>query len=191
MSLNIGGTATDNAKGGHDINVKAMGQVGDNSLGAAAGVFAQGNNKHGPATTGAFAELSSNGHGLGIQHSNTHGVSKSLGENLRINTFKNDQHSVDLNAFHNRTQLQNGLKFDAVGANAAWSHAQGHSATLGVTQIPKFGITTMGATGTANLWTSQDKNSSFNMNAFGNKHISGPFRGQRDFGGGFGFSHRF
>ncbi|XP_075145864.1 attacin-A-like [Haematobia irritans] len=63
MFLNIGGSATDNAKGGHDINVKAMRQVGDTSLGGTAGVFDQGNNKHGPVTTRAFAELSSNEHG--------------------------------------------------------------------------------------------------------------------------------
>lgn len=114
-----------------------------------------------------------------------------MGENLRINTLKNDNHAVDLNAFHNRTQLQNGLKFDSVGGNAAWSHAQGHSASVGVTQIPKFGITTMGATGSANLWTSPNQASSLNLNAFGNQHVAGPFKGQRDFGGGLGFTHRF
>ncbi|XP_005178550.1 attacin-A-like [Musca domestica] len=191
MSLNIGGTATANPKGGQDIDVKAIGKVGNEGLGAAAGVFAKGNDKHGPITTGAFGEISSNGHGLTVHHSNTHGVSKSLGENLRINTFKNDNHAVDLNAFHNRTQLQNGLKFDAVGANAAWSHAKGHSATVGVTQIPKFNMTTLGATGSANLWTSPNQASSLDLNAFANKHISGPFKGHRDIGGGLGFTHRF
>ncbi|XP_073827107.1 attacin-A-like [Musca autumnalis] len=189
--MDIGGSATTNPKGGNDINVKAMCNVGNESLGAAAGVFASGNDKRGPATTGAFGEISSKGHGLTLQHSNTHGVSKSMGENLRINTFKNDNHSVDLNAFHNRTQLQNGLKFDAVGANAAWSHAQGHSASLGMTQIPKFDIKTVNANATANLWTSPNQASSLNLNAFASQHTSGPFRGQKDLGGGLGFTHRF
>ncbi|XP_061387419.1 attacin-A [Musca vetustissima] len=189
--MDIGGSATTNAKGGHDIDVKAMGKVGDEKLGAAAGVFASGNNKHGPVTTGAFGEISSNGHGLAIQHANTHGISKSTSENLRLNAFKNDNHSVDVNAFHSRTQLQNGLKFDAVGANAGWSHANGYSASLGVTQIPKFDMKTVNANATANLWTSANQASSLNLNAFGSKHTSGPFKGQKDFGGGLGFTHRF
>lgn len=58
-SVNIGGTATGNPNGGHDINVKAMGTVGNEALGAAAGVFAAGNDKRGPVTTGAFAEINS------------------------------------------------------------------------------------------------------------------------------------
>lgn len=58
-SVNIGGTATGNPNGGHDINVKAMGTVGNEALGATAGVFAAGNDKRGPVTTGAFAEINS------------------------------------------------------------------------------------------------------------------------------------
>lgn len=134
---------------------------------------------------------SSNGHGLAIQHSNTPGVSNNLSENLRLNAFKSDYNSVDVNAFHGRTQLQNGLKFDNVGANTSWNSAQGHSASLGVNHIPKFNVTTVNAAANANLWTSSNQASSLNLNANASKHVSGPFRGKHDFGAGLGFTHRF
>lgn len=134
---------------------------------------------------------SSNGHGLSIQHTNTPGVSHSLSENMRLNVMKTDQNSLDLNAFHGRTHLQNGLKFDNVGANTTWSSAQGHSASVGVNHIPKFNMTTVNAAANANLWTSSNQASSLNLNANASRHVSGPFRGKNDFGAGLGFTHRF
>ncbi|XP_013100495.1 attacin-A [Stomoxys calcitrans] len=190
-SVDMGGTASENHKGGHDIDVKGIAKVGNETLGAGVGVFAKGNDKHGPITTGAMAEISSNGHGLGIQHANTHGGNKLVAENLRINAFNNDNHNLDLNAFHGRTVQPNGLKYDSVGANASWNHVQGHSASLELTKIPKFGISTVQANASANLWTSPNQASSFGLNAFGSQHIAGPYRGQKDFGAGMGFTHRF
>lgn len=133
----------------------------------------------------------SNGHGLSIQHANTHGVSQSLSENMRLNVLKTDHNSVDVNAFHGRTLLQNGLKFDNVGANTNWSSAQGHSASLGVNHIPKFDMTTVNAAANANLWSSANKATSLDLNANASRHVSGPFRGKSDFGAGFGLTHRF
>ena len=132
-----------------------------------------------------------NGHGVSVQHANTHGVAQSLSENLRFNVLKNDNHAVDVNAFHAQTKLQQGLKFDTVGANTVWNSSAGHSASVGVSHIPKFDMTTVNAAATANLWTSSDKASAFNLNANASQHVSGPFRGKNDFGAGFGFTHRF
>ncbi|XP_037806406.1 attacin-A-like [Lucilia sericata] len=187
----IAGTVKANPNGGQDINVQAMKSFGDEKVNAAVGVFAAGNDSKGPVTTGAFGALNANGHGVSIQHSNTPGVGNNLSENLRLNVLKTDQHALDVNAFHGRTQLQNGLKFDNVGANTSWNSAQGHSASVGVNHIPKFNMTTVNAAANANLWTSSNQASSLNLNANASRHVAGPFRGKNDFGAGLGFTHRF
>ncbi|XP_037950152.1 attacin-A-like [Teleopsis dalmanni] len=190
MSTNIGGTVTTDPSGKQNINVQAAHTIGSDKANLSAGVFASGT-PGGNVTHGAFAAANTDKGGIGIQHSTTPGFGKTMSEKAHVNLFKNDQHAFSATASHSRTQMENGLKFDRVGGGTNWNSAQGHAASVGVTHVPQFNMTTLDAAAKANLWTSQNKASTFDLNANASRHLNGPFKGQNNFGAGVGFTHRF
>ncbi|XP_065371741.1 attacin-A-like [Calliphora vicina] len=85
---------------------------------------------------------------------------------------------------------QRGPKMGTVGAFANVND-NGHGASLGVNHTPKYNMTTMEATATANLWTSANQNTSLNAHVNASQHVSGPMTGHKSHGYGFSVNHRF
>lgn len=100
----------------------------------------------------------------------------------------NKHNPVGLNATafhtHNRTH-------DQFGGGLNMQHAAGHSAALGVSHVPQFNMTQMQASGVANLHTSPSGNFRVDATANASRHLSGPFRGKSDFGGGLNMQMKF
>ncbi|XP_030246614.1 attacin-A-like [Drosophila navojoa] len=67
----------------------------------------------------------------------------------------------------------------------------GHSASLGVKHIPNYHMTTVNASGSANLYTSPSGNLNVGATANAMRHTSGPFRGKSDMGCGLNMQYKF
>nr|ABX80075.1 attactin TY1 [Tabanus yao] len=191
----LSGSASSNPQGGQDI--VAVGRVGAGSpdLNVVGGVFAAGNTDkmaHGaPPTLGGFAGLNVDGHGLSLEKTITPGIQSTMKENARINFFDDKTHKVDTNLFHSRTHLDKpNFTFDKYGASLDYSHTRGHGASVGMSNIPNIG-SNLDITGRANLWSSPDRMTSFDLTGTHTRGLSGQFAGQNNWGAGVGLTHRW
>ncbi|XP_037806408.1 attacin-A-like [Lucilia sericata] len=83
-----------------------------------------------------------------------------------------------------------GPQMGTVGAFAN-VNANGHAASLGINHTPKYNMTTMEASATANLWTSANQNTSLNATASHSQHVSGPMTGFKSNNYMLNLNHRF
>ncbi|ALC45721.1 AttD [Drosophila busckii] len=160
--------------------------TGDEQASARAGVFAQTNSSAGPVTTGLYGAVNANGHGLSVQHGHTPGLGSSTTVAGQANLMMNKQAEINATAFHTHNRTH-----DQFGGGLNMQTAGGHSAALGVAHVPQFNMTTMNASGKANLYTSPSGNFNMDATANANRHMSGPFRGKSDFGAGLNMNYRF
>ncbi|KAH8236566.1 hypothetical protein KR026_005629 [Drosophila bipectinata] len=160
--------------------------VGNEITNAKAGVFASTPGLGGPVTKGVYGAINSNGHGLSLQHGHVEHFGGTTTAAAQINLHQNPISSLNATGFHSHNHSH-----DQFGGGLNLHTSVGHQATMGVTRVPKFDMTTVQAQGTANLYTSPSGNA--NLNATGNAthHVSGPFRGKTDYGGGVNFRYNF
>ncbi|XP_013116855.2 attacin-A-like [Stomoxys calcitrans] len=187
----FGGSLTSNSRGGADAFLRLGHQFGDANRNFGGGVFASGNTLGGPVTRGGFLSANSNGLGASLQHSKTPGFGSVFSQNARANIFQNDKHNLDANAFHSRTKLDNGFKFNTVGGGLDYNHANGHGASLTASRIPQLNMNTVDLTGKANLWKSQDRATTLDLTGGVSKNFGGPLDGQTNKHVGVGLSHNF
>uniref|UniRef100_A0A1A9VUE6 Attacin C-terminal domain-containing protein n=1 Tax=Glossina austeni TaxID=7395 RepID=A0A1A9VUE6_GLOAU len=185
------GSASSNSKGGLDVNLGLGKSVGDAASNAGAGVYAAGNTAGGPATAGVFLEANKNNHGVSLTHSNTEKFGSSLTTSAHVNLLKTDTHHLNADAFHSRTHLDNGFKFDRVGGGLTYGHSNGHGVALTGSQIPQVGMKSLDVTGKANLWSSPNRATTLDLTGGVSKHFGGPFNGQTDKKIGFGLKTNF
>ncbi|XP_030374746.1 attacin-A [Scaptodrosophila lebanonensis] len=164
---------------------------GDDLVNARAGVSAAGQVPNGPVTTSVYGQLNANGHSLSVERGHTQGLSTATTVAGNASLLANKHHELNANAFHSHIKPNHGPSFDKMGGGLSYQSAGGHAANVGVSHIPQAHMTTMNAGASANLWTSSSGNSSLNANTNAMRHMSGPFKGRNDFGGGFNFQHRF
>ncbi|KAL7731296.1 hypothetical protein ACLKA6_014467 [Drosophila palustris] len=160
--------------------------TGDEQANARAGVFAMTNSSAGPVTKGVYGAVNANGHSLSLQHGHTEGFGSSTTAAAQANLFQNKQAALNATAHHTHTRTH-----DQFGGGLNMQTTGGHSAALGVNHIPKFNMTTMQASGTANLLSSPSGNLNLDATANATRHMSGPFRGKSDFGGGLNLNYKF
>uniref|UniRef100_A0A1A9W308 Attacin C-terminal domain-containing protein n=1 Tax=Glossina brevipalpis TaxID=37001 RepID=A0A1A9W308_9MUSC len=185
------GSASSNPKGGLDVNLGFGKNVGDAASNAGAGAYAAGNTGGGPTTTGVFLEANKNNHGLTLEHSKTDKFGSNLTSSAHANLLKNDTHQLKANAFHSRTHLDNGFKFDCVGGGLGYNHVNGHGAALTGSRIPQLDMNSLNITGKANLWTSPNRSTTLDLTGGATKHFGGPFDGQTNKNFGLGLNTKF
>ncbi|XP_030556340.1 attacin-A [Drosophila novamexicana] len=160
--------------------------TGDEQVNARAGVFATTNSSAGPVTKGVYGAVNANGHGLSVQHGHTQGFGSSTTVAAQANLLQNNQAALNATGYHTHNRTH-----DQFGGGLNMQTAGGHSAALGVNHVPQFNMTTMNATGRANLITSPSGNFNLDATANATRHLSGPFRGKSDFGGGLNMKYTF
>lgn len=121
-----------------------------------------------------------------MQHGHTEGLGYSTTTAAQANLFQSQQATLNATAHHTHARTH-----DQFGGGLNMQTAGGHSAALGVNHIPQFNMTTMQASGRANLLTSPSGNLNLDATANATRHMSGPFRGKSDFGGGLNLNYRF
>lgn len=134
--------------------------------------------------------LCSHGLGAAISKQHTPGVRDTLTKSLSADLFNNGDHKLSANAFRSDNTLANGFKFERNGHGLDYSHINGHGASFTQSHIPNFGRQ-MELAGKANLWSSPDRNTRLDLTGTASKWTSGPFSGQKNFGGGVGLTHMF
>ncbi|CAD7091038.1 unnamed protein product [Hermetia illucens] len=186
--MNIQGNAVSNPAGGQDVTVIAGRQFGSDNTNITAGAFAGGNTLRGPPNAGVFASANANGHSLSVSKTVVPGVSATTSHAASANLFRNDQHSVNAQAFSSKTKLNDRFQFKQHGAGLNYNNANGHGASIGVNKIPGFG-SSMDVGARANIF--QNPNTSFAVMANSRTHLSGPFQGKTNFGVSAGITRRF
>ncbi|XP_037951655.1 attacin-A-like [Teleopsis dalmanni] len=186
-----GSIAANPTNGGQDVNLMLSKSIGDAKTNVGGGLFANGNTNGGPLTTGGFLAANKDGHGLSLQHSKTPGFGSTFQQNAHVNLLDKNNHNLAANAFHSRTNLENGFKFDRVGGGLNYNHANGHGASLTASRIPQLNMNTVGLDAKANLWRSLDRQTSFDLTGGVSKNFGGPFNGQVNKNFGFGLTHNF
>lgn len=99
---------------------------------------------------------------------------------------------MNVNAWHERNRLhKRQVNYERYGGNVEWQNRNGHSASIGVDQIPQFNKQTIDATANANLWQSKDGNAK--LGAYGQaQHNLGQFQhGKTDWNAGLKFTAKF
>ncbi|XP_034661615.1 attacin-A [Drosophila subobscura] len=177
--------ATGNPKTGEAL-AKCGVTVGHEQVNARAGVFAATPGAGGPVTKGVYGAVNANGHGLSVQHGHIEDIGSSTTASAQASLLHSKHTNLNATGYHSHSRTH-----DQFGAGLNMQTSGGHSAALGVNRVPQFDVTTMQASGTANLYTSPSGNA--NLNATGNamRHMSGPHRGKSDFGGGLNFRYDF
>lgn len=108
-----------------------------------------------------------------------------------MNLYDNGSSKVNANAWGSRTRLHKRQinRVDEYGGNVEWQHRNGHSASLGVNNIPQFNKQTIDANANANIWRNKDSS----LDAYGGaSHNIGRFqKGHTDWNTGIKFTHRF
>jgi len=175
---------------GTDGKVQIAHGFGKPNHNVTASAFAAGSIKGGPVTTGGALAYNKNGHGLALSKVHVPGGDDSFTQSANANIFNNGTHKFDVNAFTSQNKSANGFEYKRHGAGMEWSHVNGHSANASISKIQNLGTQAqLGAS--ANLWKSQAGNTSLNLNGGASKWMSGPFKGQSDFGGGVGIHYKF
>ncbi|XP_075147921.1 attacin-A-like [Haematobia irritans] len=187
----FGGSLTSNSRGGADAFLRLGHQFGDSNRNLGGGVFASGNTLGGPVTRGGFLSANSGRFGGSLQHSKTDNFGSVFSQNARANIFNNDRHNLDANAFHSRTKLDNGFKFNTVGGGLDYNHANGHGASVTASRIPQLNMNTVDLAGKANLWRSQNQATTLDLKGGVSKNIGGPLDGQTNKHVGVGLTHNF
>ncbi|XP_073819976.1 attacin-A-like [Musca autumnalis] len=185
------GTITSNRRGGHDVFANLGHQFGNNKKNVGGGVFASGNTMGGPVTRGGYLSANANRFGGSLSHSKTDKFGSTFSQNANANLFQNNKHKLDANAFHSRTHLDNGFKFNTVGGGLDYNHARGHGASVSASRIPQLKMNTVDVTGKANLWKSRNQASSLDLTGGVSKNFGGPMSGQTNKHVGVGLSHHF
>ncbi|XP_075147920.1 attacin-A-like [Haematobia irritans] len=191
VQAQFGGSITSNSRGGGDAFLRLGHQFGDNKRNLGGGVFASGNTLGGPVTRGGFVNANAGRFGGSLQHSKTDNFGSTFSQNARANIFNNDRHNLDANAFHSRTKLDNGFKFNTVGSGLDYNHANGHGASVTASRIPQLNMNTVDVTGKANLWKSQNQATSLDLIGGVSKNFGGPLDGQTNKHVGVGVTHNF
>ncbi|EDW73761.1 uncharacterized protein Dwil_GK19632 [Drosophila willistoni] len=186
----LGGSVASNPNGGADARVSLTKAFGNPKHNVAGQVFAAGNTKGGPVTTGGTLAYNNHGHGFDLTKTHTPGVQSSFQQSAHANLFNKGKHNVDAKVFASQNQLANGLKFQRNGFGVDYSHANGHGASLTQSNIPGLGRQ-LGLDGRANLWSSQNRNTHLDLTGGASKWTSGPLRGQSNFNAGLGLTHHF
>ncbi|KAH8311876.1 hypothetical protein KR044_008374 [Drosophila immigrans] len=135
-------------------------------------------------TLTAHGGISSNGHGLQLEHQHTRKFGTTNTISGQANIFDRTHSSMNATAYHTRNPIQE--QFGA-GLNM---NSRGHSASIGIDHVPKHNMTTMNAEGRMNLMSSPSGNFSVDATANATRHMSGPFRGKSDVGGGVSLTYR-
>ncbi|CAD7011853.1 attacin-B [Ceratitis capitata] len=139
---------------------------------------------------GSLAFEHAGGHGAAIARETIPGFSNSVTKSAHVTPFNNGTHSLGASVFDTKKSFDFGPKFHETGGNVNWAHAGGHAASLGVSKVHDFG-TKMNVGGSANLFSSADRQTNLNLNAGGSRWLSGPMSGKNDFNTGLGLSHNF
>lgn len=131
-----------------------------------------------------------NGNSLSYQHSEMpHATRDALRGTL--NVYDSGSSKVNVNAWGDQTRLHKRQinRVDQYGGNVEWQHRNGHSASLGVNNVPQFRQQTIDAQANFNLW--RDKNTRLDLNG-GATHNTGQFQhGKTDWNTGVKFVHNF
>ncbi|KAH8340508.1 hypothetical protein KR059_000246 [Drosophila kikkawai] len=177
--------ATGNPKTG-EATAQCGVKVGDDLANARAGVFASTPGAGGPVTKGVYGAVNANGHGLSLQHGHIEGLGSTTTVAGQANLHHSQSSSLNATGFHSHSRTH-----DQFGGGLNLQTAAGHQAAVGMSRVPQFDVTTMQASGRANLYTSPSGN--LNLNATGNAthHLSGPRRGKSDFGTGLNVRYDF
>ncbi|EDW34555.1 GL21518 [Drosophila persimilis] len=177
--------ATGNPKTG-EASARCGVMVGHDQANARAGVFAMTPSTGGPFTKGVYGAVNANGHGLSVQHGHIEGIGSTTTATAQANLLHTQNTTLNATGYHSHSRTH-----DQFGAGLNMQTSADHSAALGVNRVPQFDVTTMQATGRANLYTSPSGN--LNLNATGNavRHMSGPLRGKSDIGGGLNLRYDF
>ncbi|XP_022225780.1 attacin-A [Drosophila obscura] len=187
----LGGSVASNPAGGSDARLDLTKGIGNPEHNVVGQVFAAGNTKSGPVTTGGTVAYNNHGHGASLTKSHTPGVKDVFQQEVHANLFNNGVHNLDAKAFASQNKLANGFEFQRNGAALDYSHVNGHGASLTHSNFPGIGRQ-LGAEARANLWSSADRNTHLDLSGSANKWMSGPFANQRtDFGAGLGLTHHF
>ncbi|EDW32080.1 GL11458 [Drosophila persimilis] len=198
----LGGSLASNPAGGSDARLDLTKGIGNPDHNVVGQVFAAGNTKSGPVTTGGTVaynklvqseeERNYHGHGASLTRTHTPGREGRLSSRRCMPiSFNNGVHSLDAKAFASQNKLANGFEFQRNGAALDYSHVKGHGASLTHSNFPGIGRQ-LGAEARANLWSSADRNTHLDLSGSANKWMSGPFANQRtDFGAGLGLTHHF
>ncbi|XP_011181921.1 attacin-A [Zeugodacus cucurbitae] len=185
------GTLGSNPRGGNDFNLNLARSFGNQRTNAGGGVFANGNTLGGPVTTGGFLAANRNGHGAGLEYSKTPGFGSTFSQNAHATILERNNHNLGANAFHSRTNMDNGFKFNKFGGAVTYDHANGHSASLGASRIPQLNMNTVDLAGKANLWRSRDRSSTLDLTGGVSRNFGGPFENKWNKNIGLGLTHRF
>ncbi|EDW15038.2 attacin-A [Drosophila mojavensis] len=132
------------------------------------------------------AAVNRNGHGLSVEHVQTRGSGSTTTVAGQANIFQNKNAEMNASAYHTHNR-----HLDTFGGGMDIKTATGHSATLGVNHVPKFNMTAVNASGSANLYTSPSGNLNVAATANAMRHTSGPFRGKSDMGYGLNMQYKF
>ena len=140
-----------------------------------------------------YKKFFSNGHGASFQHSRTPGQSSTDTFSGKINVFEKGNHKINLNGFKSHTRLQKRQikSFDRYGGNIEYEHSRGHGASIGYQEIPQINHRAIDANAKLNLWQSNNKRTTFDLNTGVSKNIGQFNRGQTNFNTGVGLTHRF
>ncbi|XP_067627450.1 attacin-B-like [Eurosta solidaginis] len=189
--VGVVGALASNPNGGADARLQIANAIGNPNHNLIASAFADANTDRGPVTTGGTVSYNNNGLGAAISKTHTPGVRDTVTQSLNANLFNNGVHNLDANAFKSQnTLLKNGVEFERNGFGLDYSHINGHAASLTKSTIPNFG-SQVELAGKANIWSSRDRNTRFDLTGSGSKWTSGPLSGQRDYFGGVGLTHMF
>ncbi|XP_037827384.1 attacin-A-like [Lucilia sericata] len=171
-----------NTWGINNINLYGAQKVGNEQIQTLAGLFAHINLDEGPLVQGFFTETNVVGNAVNITYTTISREADNLQGSLRLRLFKQELWALDMNFFHNITNIYNFFKFSRFGGNICWSFPQeGNMLAVGVTYTPLFHTTTLDLICKTNLWKS--KNDSFNLDLSTNVtfYIRGPLVGQHNF----------
>ncbi|XP_022216159.2 LOW QUALITY PROTEIN: attacin-A [Drosophila obscura] len=177
--------ATGNPKTGEALAKWGV-MVGNDQANARAGVFAATPGTGGPVTKGVYGAVNANGHGLSVQHGHIEGMGSTTTASAQANLLQSQHTALNATGYHSHSRTH-----DQFGAGLNMQTSAGHSAALGVNRVPQFDVTTMQATGSANLYTSPSGNLNLSANGNAMRHMSGPRRGKSDFGGGVNLRYNF
>ncbi|KAH8280056.1 hypothetical protein KR018_002649 [Drosophila ironensis] len=177
--------ATGNPKTG-EASARCGVTLGNELANAKAGVFASTPGTGAPVTKGVYGAVNANGHGLSLQHSHVEHLGGTTTAAAQVNLL--EKPNVNLTGFHSHSHNRS---IDTFGGGLNMQSQAGHQASVGVTRVPKFDMTSVQAQGMANLYTSPSGNT--NLSATGNatRHLSGPWAGKTDYGAGLNFRHNF
>ncbi|XP_065367580.1 attacin-A-like [Calliphora vicina] len=171
-----------NTWGINNLNIFAAQKVGDDQIQTLAGLFANINLEGGPLVKGFFAETNMIvGNAVNVTYATISREADNLQGSLRLRLFKNDLYGVDLNFYHNTTNIYNFFTFCRIGGNICWCCPQeGHMLAVGISHTPLFNSSTLDLICKVNLWKTE--NGSFNIDLTSNLtfHIRGPLVGQQN-----------